>query len=399
MSHTMSKLPSTKPDRKSPSTKPSAKPTKPLPNAATAPPRTKTLPDHMRGPWTQGPETVTALAVDGEDRIYDLPRTQPVITVGSQSDQDVVLASPYVSRRHCTIQRRGLRSYVVDAGSKNGIVVRDRVETEFEIKPGDRFRLGGRLSIVALNDAMRTQLPIVGQLVCREAERAEKGSQDRPSPIDMLAIALDVAPVLITGEAGCDHDRLARALHAISPRRVFDLVTLTTVPDDRKGQRTIIDAASRSSLILQVTDDMKPLDQAFVAMLFDRSYNVRVIAVAPTKERAAEVLGAEIAKRMTEVYLRSIAFRPSVILWLLDDALRSRGASLCTADMTAANRHALENYDWRGNFTELRQVADWLITVEKCGSLRAAAEQLNVPRTTLARTLANIGVTVPLTRR
>lgn len=388
---------SAKPKTKPPSTKPLAKATNPHQNAATAPPKTRTLFEHMRGPWTQTPETVTALAVEGEDRIYDLPRTQSVITVGSQSDQDVVLVSPYVSRRHCQIQRRGLRSFVVDVGSRNGIVVRDRIEKEFEVKPGERFKLGGALPVVALNDTMRAQLPLVGQLVCRESERSENGSQDRPGPLDVLAIALDVAPVLITGEAGCNHDRIARALHAMSPRRVFDIVTLTAVAEDRKGQRAIIDAAARSSLILSITDDMEPLDPTFAAMLFDRSYKVRVITLAPSRERAVEILGETLVKRATEIYLRSIAFRPSVLLWLLDDALRSRGSNLCSADLTAPNRHALESYDWRGNFTELHRVADWLVLLDKA-SVRDVAQQLGIPPSTFHDRLKEIGLSVPLTR-
>lgn len=387
----------TKPIAKSPTTKSVAKPTKPQ-DPSTAPPRTRTLPDHMRGPWTQSPQAITALAVDGEDRIYDMPRTQAVITVGSQNDQDVVIASPYVSRQHCRVERRGLRTYVVDVGSKNGIVFDGVVEKEFEAKPGDRFKLGGALTVVALNDAMRAQLSVIGQLVCREAERAQKGSQDRPSPLDILAIALDAAPVLITGEAGCDHDRLARALHEMSPRRVFDLVTMPAAPADRKGQRAIIDAASRSSLIIPIADGTEPFDQAFVSMLFDRSYNIRLIVLASTVARVADVLGADFVKRMTEVYLRSIAFRPSMILRLLDEILHERSATLHTADMTAANRHALENYDWRRNFDELRQVADWLVLLDKSDSVRAAAQQLGMPPSTFHDRLQEIGVSIPITR-
>jgi DNA-binding NtrC family response regulator len=84
-------------------------------------------------------------------------------------------------------------------------------------------------------------------------------------------------------------------------------------------------------------------------------------------------------------------------LWLVDEVLRERGSLLRTGDMTAANRDALEGYSWRGNFVELRQVADWLIAVDKTGSIRAAAELLDMPRSTLARRLDEIGVTLPLT--
>lgn len=384
-------------DRKVASTKRLAKSTKPLPEARTPPPRTVTLPEHMRGAWTHGPESVVALAVDGDDRIYDLPPTQPAITIGSQPDQDVVLASPWISRKHCIIQRQGARTVCVDAGSKNGIVVGDSLQKEFVLKPGDRFKLGGQVLVAALNDSMRRELPLVSQLVCRESERTTSGSQDRPSRLDVLAIALDPAPVLITGEAGLDHERLARAIHTMSSRRVFDLVTATHIPNDRKSQRALIDAASRSSLILPIADNTPALDAAFVSMLLDRSYNIRVIALAPSIAKASAVLGEDAVTRTSKIALRPIAFRPSVIPWLLDEQLRERGSTLSTADLTAANRHAMEAYDWPGNFAEMRQVADWLVLLDKL-SIREAAEQLGIARTTLHDQLSARGLALPLTR-
>jgi pSer/pThr/pTyr-binding forkhead associated (FHA) protein len=396
--YSMSSKPSTKPDRRA-ITKPGEprQVTKPHIEASTRPPRTLTVPDHMRGPWTQGPETVTALAVEGEDRLHELPPTKFIITVGSQSDRDVVLPGTFISRHHCDIQRRGPRTYVVDADSKNGIVVGDRVEKEFELHPGDRFKIAGRLTVVALNDAMRRQMALFGQLVCRESERREKGGQERPSPLDVLAIGLDVAPVLITGEAGCDHDRLARALHEVSARRSHEIVTLASAPDDRKTQRAIIDAASRSTLIIAIDKATPQLDATFASMLFDRSYNIRIIALATDVATATRVLGADIVGRMNKIALRSIAFRPTVIPWLFDEILRERGSTLHVAALTEPNRKALEDADWKGNFAEMREVADWLIALHETGSIRAAAERISVPRATLARRLSNIGIDVPLT--
>jgi pSer/pThr/pTyr-binding forkhead associated (FHA) protein len=386
----------TRPDKK-PTTKPLgvSKSTKPAPDA-TRPPRTHTLPDAMRGAWTQGPDTVTALAVHGEDRTYDLPRAQARITVGSQNDQDVVLISPYVSRKHCEIHRRGLRTYVVDVGSKNGIIVDGRIESEFEIKPGGHFTLGGGLDVVAINDAMREQIPVAAQIVCRESERHERGSQERPGPLDVLAMAISNSPILVTGETGLDHERLARALHVMSARRVHDLVTLTAPPAERKGQRAIIDAASRSTLILAIGSEMPVLDPAFADMLFDRSFNVRVITLAPTPERAAAVVGDKHVRAMSAIDLRPIAFRASAILWLVDEALRERGAPFRTSDLTSPNQQALENSDWTRNFDEVRDVADWLITLDKLGSVRAAAEALNVRPSTFHDWIADLGLSVPV---
>lgn len=279
-----------------------------------------------------------------------------------------------------------------DVALRQPAALRDRASWAQGIRPRSRIakRNGHRRS---RRDRVRDP---TWRAICRR--RREKGGKERPGPLDVLAIAMSTEHVLITGESGCDHDRLARAIHTMSLRRAHDLVQINSVPNDRAGQRKLIDSASRSTLILEITDAMQPLDATFVSMLMSPSYHVRVIVLASTTERASAVLGAEAVKRMTEIHLRPVAFRPSAILWLADATLRERGATLQVSDLTAANRHALESYEWPGNLRELRQVADWLITVEKCGSIRAAAEQLNVPRTTLARALAKIGLTVPLTR-
>lgn len=393
------KKPTAKPDEKKLITKTDApivskldgsKATKPPPDAATRPPRTVTVPEHLRGAWTQGTESVIALAVDGDDRIYELPRAQAEITVGREADCDIVITSPWVSRKHFVVQRRGARTYVVDKGSKNGIVAGEVVETEFEAPPGKRFLLGGQLLVVALNEAMRQELPVVGQLVCLESERDETGGQDRPSRLRVLSYALDVMPILITGEAGCDHDRLARAIHAMSRRRAHNLVTLSSVPPDRKTQRQVIVSASRSTLVLHVADGDQ-LDPTFVSMLFDRSYDVRVIVLASTEVVAVAALGNELIARANKIYLRSIAQRPSAIGWLLDGELRARGSSLCMAELTAANRQALMDDNWQDNWDQLRQAADWLIAIDKHGSNRAAAEHLGVARETFRRWVQDVG--------
>lgn len=358
-----------------------------------------TLPEHERGSWATGPESVTALAVSGEDRILELPPGMARVTVGSGEDQDVRISSPYVSRHHGVIERRGVRTYFVTSdAAKNGTVFRERLEKECEIKPGDSLLLGGRVRVVVLNEAQKLYLPTIAQIVCRESEHTEKGGADRLPPLAVLALSLDPGPILVTGEAGCEHERLAHAIHAISSRRERRLVHLAALPEKRKAQREIIDAAERSTLIVTITDKTAPLDPAFVSMLLSPSYHIRVIALAATKQRAGEVLGRDNAERMTEIYLQPIGFRPTVIPWLLDEMLRERGSTLRVSDFTDANLAALQDYDWRGNFPELREAVDLFILLDK-GSQRAVAAQLGVGRATVYDWAKARGITLPLTRR
>jgi hypothetical protein len=188
--------------------------------------------------------------------------------------------------------------------------------------------------------------------------------------------------------------------HELSQRRAKDLVTLASVPQDRKTQRAVIVGASRSSLILPVADTAERIDPTFVSMLFDRSYDVRVIVLASAEEPAATALGREIIARTNKIHLRPIAFRPSAIGWLLDELLRERESTLRMSELTPANREALENDDWKGNWDQLRQVSDWLIAIDKHGSQRAAAENLGVARETFRRwvqSVGGVGLSKPLT--
>ena len=73
-------------------------------------------------------------------------------TVGRHPDNDVVLASPYVSRRHCAILVLTDGDCILqDLGSTDGVYVDgERINDPLWLKDGDELRVGGwRLVLLA----------------------------------------------------------------------------------------------------------------------------------------------------------------------------------------------------------------------------------------------------------
>src|SRR5262245_29044717 len=67
-------------------------------------------------------------------------------TVGRHPDNDVVIASRYVSRRHCAIQVLPDGTCIIqDLGSTDGVYVDgERIKDPLRLKDGDEIRVGGR---------------------------------------------------------------------------------------------------------------------------------------------------------------------------------------------------------------------------------------------------------------
>jgi serine/threonine protein kinase len=74
-----------------------------------------------------------------------VPLTQSNITLGRNTDNDIVLPAEGVSRYHAKLQATSLGWEVIDLGGINGTFVNDsrlRAEDPTPLKPGDRLRIG-----------------------------------------------------------------------------------------------------------------------------------------------------------------------------------------------------------------------------------------------------------------
>ena len=74
-------------------------------------------------------------------------------TVGRRADNDVVIASPYVSRQHCAIVVfPDGRCVLQDLGSTDGVYVDgERLKYPVWLRDGDEIRVGGRRLVLLVS--------------------------------------------------------------------------------------------------------------------------------------------------------------------------------------------------------------------------------------------------------
>jgi len=67
---------------------------------------------------------------------------RPVVNIGRQLDNHIVLDDALVSRRHAQLRAREGQYLLTDLGSKHGIRVNNIIVRDWVLQPGDVFRLG-----------------------------------------------------------------------------------------------------------------------------------------------------------------------------------------------------------------------------------------------------------------
>jgi hypothetical protein len=311
------------------------------------------------------------------------------LSLGGSSQCTISIPGRGLSARHCLLERRKHKLRLHDLDSSHGTFVRGRrLEGSADLSPGDMFT-ARPMTFVCLNAEMRRHRPTLFEILGPGAPRS-------PDWV-MIQAATDSGPLLLTGEAGCDIDRLAHAIHAMSLRRNQTPVEVATAPPDRAAQVALVQQASRTSLILPLADDGAPLDPHFASMLFDVSSRVRLIALASSPDIARRALTDARVERMQHIEVRPLAYRGCEINKLLDRRFRECGFNRRAADLTRMNQDALKGYDWPDNFDELREIADAIIAHATLGGLRPAAGSLGMSsHKKLARRFERVGLGFPL---
>ena len=90
-------------------------------------------------PVPSGPPTLVLL--DDEEAVKTLP-IERRIRIGRQSDNDLVVADPGVSRHHAEVINESGTCTLRDLGSTNGTYVNGSVAHEHALRDGDRISLG-----------------------------------------------------------------------------------------------------------------------------------------------------------------------------------------------------------------------------------------------------------------
>ncbi len=359
--------------------------------APKTPIKTRPLDEAQRGAWFEGPDVVTALRVYDADQEYMLP-PKATFTLGASRSCDVPVPGRDLSALHCAFERKGAKLRVHDQHSTNGMFFGGRRVEVIDLYPGDTFA-AAPLTFIAMNDEMRAQRPIIADIV---------GTGFTPTPDRVLVDAVKLSShLLLTGETGCDLDRLARAIHAVSLRRSRPLVELAELPTDRLAQREILRRAAQSSLVLRLDMARTPLDPTFCSMAFSPDHHIRVIAIAPTTAAARRLLALEELEHLQHVWIRPLGMRRGDVPELLDRLLAERHVAFRLADLTPQNCEALCSHDWRDNFIGLRLAADRLAAIGRVPGWEAMSwpersAALGIPKTTIFEWFNRLGLTSPL---
>lgn len=353
------------------------------------PPETPPLPEDGFVAWDAGPDPTIALCEYDVEGDWELRRDLAELSIGGSSQCTISIPGRGLSARHCLLEHRKHRLLLRDLDSSHGTFVGGRrLEGPTDLHPGDTFT-ARPMTFVCLNTEMRQHRPTLFEILGPRAPRS-------PDWV-MVQAATDSGPLLLTGEAGCDLDRLARAVHAMSLRRSQLPVEVATVPPERAAQVALAQRAFGTSLILPLGDDRAPLDPHFVSMLFDVRSGVRLIALASSPDLARRALTDAGVGRMLHVEVRPLAYRRGEISRLLDRRFRECAFPRRAAELTRANQDAVNRYDWPGNFDELREIADAIIAYATLGGLRPAAESLGLSsHTMLVRRFERVGLGTPL---
>jgi pSer/pThr/pTyr-binding forkhead associated (FHA) protein len=87
-----------------------------------------------------------------------------VLKIGRNAENDIVLKDMSVSRHHATIEVRGEKMLVFDAGSKNGTTVNGIKGKTFELDHGDIVTIGRNCSIrVSVLSPKKKEATITGE--------------------------------------------------------------------------------------------------------------------------------------------------------------------------------------------------------------------------------------------
>ncbi|MEM8983227.1 MAG: sigma-54 dependent transcriptional regulator [Pseudomonadota bacterium] len=243
--------------------------------------------------------------------------------------------------------------------------------------------------------AFRTLLEEIDRLLPAEQDAAQPVAVDTKT-LDVLALARRVAArdttVTLTGESGTGKEVIARYIHAHSPQRPHDMVSINcaAIPENMleavlfghtRGAFTGANAdtpgkfevANDSTLLLDEISEMSlPLQAKLLRVLQEReverlgshrkiALNVRVIATSNRDLRAEVAAGRfreDLYYRLNvfPIHIPALRERRGDILPLATSLLarHCRGQRIPT--VTAGAREVLLTYDWPGNVRELDNV-------------------------------------------
>jgi DNA-binding NtrC family response regulator len=318
------------------------------------------------------------------------------VSVGSATDNDLVLGDPAVSRYHLQIGRTDAGLSLVDLGSTNGTAVAALRVERAVAPPGTQVRVGN--TTLRVSDGAEAASPLhqgsaLGALRGRSVTMRRVMAQ-------IGKAAASAAPVLFVGESGTGKELAARAVHELSERaagpfEVVDCGSLvpTLVASELFGHergaftgadRAHVGAFERARGGTVFLDEIGELPASVQVSLLgalerrrirrlggrtDIAVDVRVVSATNRDLRAevnAGVFRLDLYYRIAVICLSMPALREhrDDVPLLLEHFLREAGRTGPLEDyLSAATLEALQAYPFRGNVRELRNLLETLLAM------------------------------------
>jgi DNA-binding NtrC family response regulator len=269
----------------------------------------------------------------------------PLTTIGRESDNDLAIPEPAVSRYHAVVERRDDGCWLIDKGSTNGTVVNGLRTHGTRLAPHDIVRIGDAVFRYADRgvlgySAYRLDGTVIGAM--RPVRHSLKTALVGGYQIDALLervekVARTTLACVIHGESGTGKELLARTLHDSSDRRgPFQAINCAALPANlieselfgyRKGAFTgasqdkqgLVRAAHLGTLFLDEIGDMPLEAQAkLLRVLQERE----VLPIGATQPDRVDVRVVCATHRDLEAEVASGRFRGDLLARLREFSVR-----------------------------------------------------------------------------
>ncbi len=138
------------------------------------------------------------------------------MTVGRDESVEVHLHDPFVSTRHCRIEKKGGQYWIRDLRSRNGTFVNGTRVAEAILQDGDRIRVGS-IDLIFSTEKKGWASPFL----------LHSKNTNWQIELDRLPLlAKSDLPVLVNGQSGSGKEIIARSLHQLSNRAAGPFVSV-----------------------------------------------------------------------------------------------------------------------------------------------------------------------------
>ena len=342
-------------------------------------------------------EKCKLIVVDGPDRGREIIVDKPIIRIGTNEKNDLVLTDNTVSRFHCEIRRVREEYMLIDRESTNGTYVGELKLREVFLYANVEVMIGS--SLVRFEPLVE-EIPVFP--IARNTYGALIGAASRMREI--YGIIDKVAPselsVVIEGETGTGKELVSRAIHERSRRArgPFVVFDCSAFPENlleselfghEKGafsgairtHRGVFERAESGTIFFDELGEMSVnLQPKFLRALEsgeirrvggERTIKVDVRVVAATNRNLEQLIEEHKFRQDLFYRLAKMRFalpplrdRPDDIGLLIDHFLKQlrkrseRDAPTRVRAFAPEVIEAVQSYDWPGNVRELRNVVE-----------------------------------------